>query len=498
MRYGGALLSLAAAFYLAANLESSLNSSPHASILFCAVIFSTWFGGVGPGLMVTLLSIFLFDFCFLYPYHTLVVNENEVPRLAVFSIAALLIWLMGTSQRSAARSLREAQEELTAKMRELEKSNEALRLSEGYLAEAQELTHCGSWVWNYVERKVLYWSQEMYRIYESDPAKGPLEEADFEAILGPEQWQRRVSAFERAARDGSDVDILTTLTFPNGLVKYLRLVAHPRPNARGEVIEFIGTSMDITDRRLTQDALDKAQADLAHISRMTTMGEMTASIAHEVNQPLTAVANNAHACLEWLSRRGPEFAEIRDALGEIVEDIERAGAVMDRVRSLAKKAPFTKTVLDLCEVVHDVLSLARYDLATRQVSVRTELPDCALPIAGDRVQLQQVLLNLVVNGMDAMAGIEPEQRVLTISVDRDGKGAARQIRLRVRDAGVGLPADGDRLFEAFYTTKPQGLGMGLAISRSIIEAHEGRLRAEANPGSGATFVLSLPEAGAGA
>jgi len=260
------------------------------------------------------------------------------------------------------------------------------------------------------------------------------------------------------------------------------------------------------EREQAEEALRQAQAELAHVSRVTTMGELTASIAHEVNQPLTAVVNNANACISLLdftrkrpSEAGPSgtpnLEEAREALAEIIEDADRAGAVIMRVRQLAKRAPCERSLLDLRDIVKGVLTLARYESFARRVSIQTDLPGDLPPVSGDRVQLQQVLLNLIVNGMDAMNTVEESRRVLMICGRRETRDGMAQALLRVKDAGTGLkPQEMDRLFEAFYTTKPQGMGMGLAISRSIITAHGGRLWAESNEGCGATFAFCLPAA----
>jgi signal transduction histidine kinase len=236
------------------------------------------------------------------------------------------------------------------------------------------------------------------------------------------------------------------------------------------------------------------------------MGELTASIAHEVNQPLTAVVNNANACISLLdsARKNPgegelscaaNFEEVRDALAEIIDDANRAGAIILRVRQLAKRAPGERSVLDLRDIVKDVLALARYESIGRCVSIHTDLPEDLPSVSGDRVQLQQVLLNLIVNGMDAMNKVQESKRVLIIRVRREKRDGKSEALLSVQDAGTGFkPQEMDRLFEAFYTTKPQGMGMGLAISRSIIEAHGGRLWAESNEGCGATFAFCLPAA----
>jgi PAS domain S-box-containing protein len=250
------------------------------------------------------------------------------------------------------------------------------------------------------------------------------------------------------------------------------------------------------ERDRTQDSLRKAQLNLAHATRVATMGELTASIAHEVNQPLAAVVNNANACISLLPDGDPDLGEVREALAEIIEDADRASDVIARVRQLARKAPVERTSVDLRDVIADVLALARHEFATRRVTIHTEIPKEPPLVLGDRVQLQQVLLNLVVNGMDAMNTVEESKRVLLIRGHRETRDGRLETLVRVQDAGTGFkPEEVGRLFEAFYTTKPQGMGMGLAISRSIIEAHGGRLWAEANQGPGATFLFSLPAAG---
>ena len=276
---------------------------------------------------------------------------------------------------------------------------------------------------------------------------------------------------------------------------YYRQPRSPTPPEHNLIDQITHLASIAVEREHAEEALRQAQADLTHISRVTTMGELTASIAHEVNQPLTAVVNNANACLDLLAKGVPNIEEVREALAEIIDDTDRASAVIMRVRQLAKRAPVEKSPLGLRDVVTDVLRLARYESATRRITIRTNLPQDLPRVLGDRVQLQQVLLNLVVNGMDAMDTIEESKRVLFIYIRRETQDGRPGVLTGVQDAGIGFkPEEGDRLFEAFYTTKPQGIGMGLAISRSIIEAHGGRLWAEPNQGPGATFLFSLPAA----
>jgi signal transduction histidine kinase len=277
---------------------------------------------------------------------------------------------------------------------------------------------------------------------------------------------------------------------------YYRDPRSPAPHEQDLIEQITHLASIAIEREQAEEALRQAQADLAHVSRVTTMGELTASIAHEVNQPLTAVVNNANACLGLLPDSLADLQEVRDALAEIVDDTNRASAVIARVRQLAKKAPSERILMDLREVITDILGLARYESATRRVTIRTELPKELPRVSGDRVQLQQVLLNLVVNGMDAMNTVEESKRVLIICARHETRDRRTEALVSVQDSGAGFkPREMDRLFDAFYTTKPQGMGMGLAISRSIIEAHGGRLWAELNQGPGATFLFSLPAAG---
>ena len=252
-------------------------------------------------------------------------------------------------------------------------------------------------------------------------------------------------------------------------------------------------------RQLTaaSEALREAQAALTHVTRVTTLGEVTASFAHELNQPLAAIVNNANACLGLLPSGRHGLDEVREALADIVSDADRASAIIERVRGLAKRTPPEKVPLRLVDVVDDVVALAAAESVARGVAIRTDVAADLPVVLGDRVQLLQVLLNLVVNGMDAMSSVDEPERRLDILGRPDTRDGGPAARISVQDRGVGLDAGRmDRLFEAFYTTKPHGMGMGLAICRSIIEAHGGRLWAESNQGPGATFSFRLPAAAA--
>jgi len=310
----------------------------------------------------------------------------------------------------------------------------------------------------------------------------------------PDDLRNVEEAWRHAMAVSAPLDVQYRLRRHDGAYRWIHARAEPMLDGRRRVLRWYALLVDVHDQRVAEEALRASQAALAHVSRVTTMGELTASIAHEVNQPLGAIVNNASACVALLPTDARSFAEIRDALDDIVLDARRASTVIDRVRHLVRKTPSERAALELGDVVADVLALAHHEIVLRRVTVRADIEP--LPrVLGDRVQLQQVLLNLVVNGLDAMATIDEKARVLALSGRRERHGGAVEAVLRVRDAGRGIaPRDLDRMFDAFYTTKPHGMGMGLAISRSIVAAHGGRLWAEPRPGAGATFVVALPAA----
>jgi PAS domain S-box-containing protein len=262
-------------------------------------------------------------------------------------------------------------------------------------------------------------------------------------------------------------------------------------NERGELIAFSNITRDLTEPRLVEQKLQEANADLAHMSRVTTMGELTASIAHEINQPLTVIVNNANACRRILFSESPDLDEVREAVVDIADAGTRAGEIITRVRALVKKSLPGKARVSINEVVREILSLVGGELERNRVSVRTELLADLPPVLGDRVQLQQVILNLIMNGVEAMNVVTDRPRLLLIRSEIHKSG---NVSVTVQDCGAGLdPSHLPHIFDTFFTTKPSGLGMGLPISRSIIEAHEGQLSARANENFGATFEFTLPK-----
>jgi PAS domain S-box-containing protein len=248
--------------------------------------------------------------------------------------------------------------------------------------------------------------------------------------------------------------------------------------------------VDLTERKIAEEALRQRESDLAHMNRVSMMGELAASLVHEITQPVAAARNNARAALNFLARRSPDLAEIREALGCVIGDTDRAGNIIERIRDQVKKAPPRMLHFDLNEAIHEVIGLARSTINKNGVSVRTHLADGGAAVEGDRVQLQQVVLNLILNALEAMGAVEPGTRELSIRTEQD---RASGVLVAVRDSGPGIdPADRERVFQAFYTTKPGGVGMGLSLCRSIIDAHGGRLWMEANEPRGAVFQFTMP------
>jgi hypothetical protein len=537
-------------------------------------------------------------------------------------------------------------------------AEEALRRSESYLAEAQRLSHTGSGAWRVPEGDALYLSEEWYRIYGFDPEQGLSAWKDRLPRMHPEDRAKVGEAKDRAISEKSDYEVEHRILLPDGTVKYTHTVGHPVLNASGDVVQFVCTMMDITERKqaealrdgeshilemIARDApleeileklvrvveaqfagllcsvllldedgqharhgaapslpgpyskaidgicigpkagscgtamyrrepvvvtdilqdplwepyralaeryglracwstpilthsgkalgsfamyyreprspnqsetralelathlagiaierklareererLREAQADLAHINRVTTMGELTASLAHEVNQPIAAAATDANTCLRWLARDQPDLEEARAAASRVVKDAARAAEIMGRIRSIFKKEVSQRELVDVNEIIRGMIGLLRSEAARYSISMRTELSEDLPQIMGDRVQLQQVTMNLIINSIDAMKDVDGTREIAITSQRAENE----QLQVSVSDTGIGLPSQrADQIFNAFFTTKPHGTGMGLRISRSIVESHGGRLWAADNSPRGARFAFTLP------
>jgi C4-dicarboxylate-specific signal transduction histidine kinase len=350
-----------------------------ATLFFCSIMLSSWYGGLWPGVFGALLSVVALDYYFIQPLYALGISLEEAPDVIVFVATALFIsWLSG-DQKRAKESLRQARDQLNAKVRErtaeLKRANEQLQ-------------------------------------------------------------------------------------------------------------------SEITERQAAEEGLIRAQAEIARIARITTMGELAASIAHELNQPLGSIVTSGDACLRWLAAKPPNLDEVRQAVEAIIRDGTRASGVLVRIRGLLRRGERLRERSHINDVIREVIALSDGELRRNGVSLRTEMPRDLPPVVVDRILMQQVILNLIMNAMEAMRAVSDRVRALRIRTEEQPSGS---IVVLVQDSGVGVdPEHSSRMFEAFYTTKVEGIGMGLTISRSIVEAHGGRLWAVANDGPGSTFCLTLP------
>jgi PAS domain S-box-containing protein len=627
LRYGIAVLSVAIAiglgFFVLRHFEAILTP-----FLF-AVAATVWYAGTWPGVLAIILSVLSLNYFFLRPVFSFSpISYADLVYLAFCIFCALAVGWVSAARRRAEQELRRAREELEAKVVERTAN---LQRSEGYLAETQKLTRTGSWAWDARSQKVLYCSEEMFRIFGLDPQQQLPTRKNFRQRVHPEDRNRVDERFARVVNERIDSFDEYRVLLPDGTVKHVNSSGHPVLDGNGELIEFIGTATDVTERKRAEEALReseakfsdfaatasdwlweigpdykftlltenafnsdpadrigtlcwdhaldletepekwrlvwatldsrkpfrdfvycsvdgagspmyvkvsgkpvfdargefrgyrgtgtdvtaimraqqaeaslrtveaeareseqryrKAQLELAHANRVATMGQLTASITHEVNQPITAAVTYALAARRWLSAEPPNFHEVDGALSLIVREGNRAGEVVGRIRALIKKAPARKDAVEINDAILEVIALTRTEAANNNVSVRTQLAEGLPRVQGDRVQLQQVLLNLIINAIEAMRDIGEQERELLISSRNEPDG----VSVQVRDSGPGFAAaDLDRVFEAFYTTKPSGLGLGLSICRSIIEAHNGRLWASPNVPRGAIFGFIAP------
>jgi len=382
-------------------------------------------------------------------------------------------------------------QELSKEVLERKRAEEALRRSEAYLAEGQKLTHTGSWACNMVTREMLHSSEEHSRLYGFDPERRSPAFQELLQRIHPEDQAGVLENAQRANFAGTDFEAHFRIILPDGATRYVHGIGHPVLKPSGETGEFMGILMDVTERRRAdaeRERLRQTEADLAYVTRVTTMGELTASLAHEIKQPISAAVTNAKTCMRWLGRHDPDVSEAREAAERLVKDVTRAADIISNISLLFKKDAQQVELVDVNELIQEMIVLLRSEASRYSISIRSELAEDLPRVKADRIQLQQVFMNLMLNGIEAMKDIGTS-RELTIKSQRDN----RQLLISVSDTGVGVqPEVTEQIFNAFFTTKPQGIGMGLPISRSIVESHGGRLWATAHSGRGATFQFSLP------
>lgn len=365
-------------------------------------------------------------------------------------------------------------------------AEEQLRRSEAFLAEAQHLTRIGRFSWC-VSTGEIQWSEELHSMFGFDP--GLIITFDLIASrCHPDDLGYLSDMHDRANQAMSYLEYEHRVIMPDGQIKYLHLIAHARDSTEGR-LEYIGAAQDVTQRRLGEEALAKARQELANVTRATSFGVLTASIAHEVNQPLAGIITNASTCLRMLNGNPPNVDGARETARRTIRDGNRAADVITRLRSLFGQRKIIAAPMNLSEVAREVISMSASELKEKRVGLHEELAENLPLIQADRIQIQQVILNLLRNAADAMDSIADRPKVVQITTERDGA----HVVLAVRDCGVGLdPLVGETIFEAFNTTKPNGMGIGLSVSRSIVIAHQGHLWGTQNDGPGATFAFSLP------
>src|SRR5215469_12121978 len=374
---------------------------------------------------------------------------------------------------------------------ERKRAEEALRRSEAYLAEAQRLSHTGTWAFN--KTATLYWSEETYRIVGLDPLQGPPTRETMRQRIHPDDRDSVYEKLREAVAQKRDFAMEFRILLPDGTVRYLENTGHPLFSARGEFLEMVGSTIDVTERRRAHEEherLRQLESELAHVNRLSIMGELTASLAHEILHPIATARNNARAAIRFLDMTPPKMLKVREALERIVRDADRGKDIVDRIRDHVKKTPPRNNRFDLNEAINEVIEMVRTAIDKSRVSASTRLAPELNAVWGDRVQLQQVVMNLVLNAVEAMGAVEERKRMLFITTEQKGEG---DVLVAVHDSGPGIdPEHLQQVFKPFYTTKDSGVGMGLAICRSIIDAHGGRLWAEANQPRGAVFQFTLP------
>src|SRR5439155_4748483 len=508
-RYSLAAGLVAAAICLTLALEE-LGVSVFLFAFYAAVVASAWIG-TGPGCLSVILSVVAVQYFFTPPAWGFEVLPEDVPFMSAFIVCAVMSLAWSAQRKRTERALEQARAslEMTVEQRtaELRNANAALqvevaerqateaelRRSETLLAQGQKLSQTASWTLQPANGE-MRWSAELFDMLGIDRATAVPSFRLFKDSLHPDDLPRFDAALALAIEGSTNFSCEVRIVVNDGSTKHVHALGEVNVNAvRGK--EVIGTLMDLTDRKRTEQALHDAEADLARTMRLATVAELAASIAHEINQPLAAIVVNGSACLRSLARRPAAVGDAREAASCIVADGTRAGEVIARIRGLLSKQGPQHIPLDINRVIGDVLDLSRGTTERQEIAIHTELAGSLPSVLGDPVELQQVLVNLVTNAAEAMTEVTDRARELTIR-SRIDKGEF--VLVTVEDTGSGMdPAELDHVFDSFYTTKADGIGVGLSISRSIIEAHGGQLSASPVEPHGACFGFTVPVAHVG-
>jgi PAS domain S-box-containing protein len=487
LRYTIAVLSVALALFAARSAVVFLHTEIFVSMFLCAILFVAWFGGFGPGLFAVALALCAFYYL-VPPITSHALEISDLSRLALFTITALFVNSLSAGQKRTSDSLRRSRDELLAAIETQSRIELSLRLNELYLAEAQRLGGTGSFGWNHYSGEI-FWSEGNFRLLGYDSTVSPTLELFLQRVH-PDDREPVRRHIEGLSNPDAILDYECRLLMPDGSVKYIQVLSRRVEREISSPFTTVGTAIDVTERKQADEALRKVRADLAHAARVAILGELTATIAHEVNQPLAGVVSSGNACLRWLAGEPPNIENAKQSVDRIIRDAHRASEVIGRVRSLAIKAPPEKDWLNINDAIIETFSLTRTEAAQHGTSLRNQLSEDVPPVWADRIEIQQVILNLIMNGIEAVSAVGNGQRDVLVATS---KYEPDDVLLTVCDTGAGLdPGKLEHIFDAFYTTKREGMGMGLAVSRSIIEAHGGRLWASQNEPRGAIFQFTLP------
>jgi PAS domain S-box-containing protein len=493
LNFGLALLFVGTALAATLLLEKLL-PYPFLFAFFAAVMASAWFGGTAPGLFAVVVSTLVVDYYFIPPFHSFAIGAANGVNFAAFIACSLVASWVSSNRKETEDALKDARDRLEVRVAErtfeLEKSNQGLREREHQLRLLTEVIPQQIWSAS-PDGFVDYCNQRLLDYVGRNIAEN--QGANFMETIHPADIESFRDSWSRALSAGQAFEGQWRFRGANGEYRAFFTRAVPLQNDAGKTIRWYATNTDIEEREKAEQALSQVRGELARLSRFLTMGELTASIAHEVDQPLTAIVAYGHATLEWLSASPPNIPEARQAVGRVIQDGTRAGTVLHRIRALFRKESPSKRWLSISDLILELVTFVRNETNRLGVSIRMELAPNLPKIHGDGVQLEQVLLNLVMNAIDAMRSIKDRPREIIIGARLQHENSDSNILVSVEDCGEGVKPDiAARIFDPFFTTKPQGIGMGLSISRTIVESHGGRLWVAPGRSGGAVFQFTIP------